>query len=57
MKKGKKVLLIASTFAVALNMNGCVYGPPSDHVDKSSEQDNAQNYETEIEEDIEEDAE
>ncbi len=29
MKKSKKVLLVASVFAVAMNMNGCgVYGPP-----------------------------
>jgi starvation-inducible outer membrane lipoprotein len=28
MKKPKKALLIAYTFAVALNLNGCVYGPP-----------------------------
>ena len=28
MKKAKIALLFVSTFAVALNLNGCVYGPP-----------------------------
>lgn len=28
MKKPTKALLIVSTFAVALNLNACVYGPP-----------------------------
>ena len=28
MKKAKTALLIASTFAVGLNLVGCVYGPP-----------------------------
>ena len=26
MKKSKKIALVAATFAVALNINGCVYG-------------------------------
>jgi len=30
MKKPTKALLIVSTFAVALNLNACVYGPPED---------------------------
>jgi len=30
MKKTKKAALIAATFAVALNINGCVYGPPQE---------------------------
>ena len=28
MKKSTKSLLIVSAFAVALNLNACVYGPP-----------------------------
>jgi hypothetical protein len=28
MKKSTKTLLVVSTFAVAMNLNACVYGPP-----------------------------
>lgn len=37
MKKSKKILIIASTFAVALNLNACTYGPPADETTESEE--------------------
>lgn len=33
MKKGKKALIATVVFAAALNLNGCVYGPPPEHDD------------------------
>lgn len=30
MKKLKKIILGASVFSAAMNLNGCVYGPPPD---------------------------
>lgn len=29
-KMGKKILITATVFTAAVNMNGCVYGPPPD---------------------------
>lgn len=31
MKKSKKAILATAVFVAALNLNGCVYGPPPDH--------------------------
>ena len=36
MKKGKKALIATVVFAAALNLNGCVYGPPPAHEDKDN---------------------
>lgn len=33
MKKAKRALIAATTFVVALNVNGCVYGPPPTAID------------------------
>ena len=33
MKTSKKALLAAAAFSVAVNLNGCVYGPPYEPAD------------------------
>lgn len=52
MKKGKKAILATAVFVAALNLNGCVYGPPPDREADNQKSDTAA--EVEIEEDPEE---
>lgn len=37
MKKRQKAVLSALVFSAAMNLNGCVYGPPPEEVYNSSE--------------------
>lgn len=37
MKKSKNTLLAALAFSAAINLNGCVYGPPYDPSDFTSD--------------------